>query len=173
MFNNLIKLTIMSKVTIAGVVVRTSKKDGREFLSITVVGDLDIVTSAKTGNQSLVAMKCNISSNLPVGMASSLIGQQIEGQVVKVPCTPYQWTNPTTAEVVELSHTYRYQKTAFHAPVGENAPAKANSGMGDAAATAKVLADKQANFSRLKAIGKAKRSAAEQAEFLVLAEEFA
>ena len=164
----------MSKVTIAGVVVRTSKKDGKEFLSITVVGDLDIVTSAKTGNQSLVAMKCNISSNLPVGMASSLIGQQIEGQVVKVPCPAYLWTNPTTAEVVELSHTYCYQKTAFHAPIGENAPAKANSGMSSAIDNQKAIADKQAQFAKLKAMGKVARDKAGlQEEFRVLAEEFA
>lgn len=124
----------MSQVTIADVQVRTSKTDGREFLSLTICGDLDIITT-KTGNQSLVAMKCNISSNLPISMADSLIGKTIEGTVVKVPCAAYSWTNPRTAEVVELSHTYRYQKTAFHTPTGENAPIKNGQSAGISAAS--------------------------------------
>ena len=121
-------------VTIAKAVVRQNKKDGNEFLSLTLVGGLDIITSAKTGNQSLVAMRCNITSNLPVELAGSLIGEKLEGTVVKVKCAPYQWTNPTTAEVMEISHTYRYQKSAAHAPVGEDTNATSGA---DAAALAK------------------------------------
>ena len=121
-------------VTVAKAVIRTNKKSGNEFLSLTLVGGLDIITSAKTGNQSLVAMRCNITSNLPVEMASSLIGEKLDGTVVKVKCAPYQWMNPTTAEVLEISHTYRYQKTANHAPIGEDTTA--TSGV-DAVAAAK------------------------------------
>jgi hypothetical protein len=112
-------------VQIADVVIRTSVKNGSEFLSLTIVGDLDIITSPTTGRQFLSAMKCNITSNLPISMGSSLVGKTLEGNVVRVNCPEYEWTNPSTAEVVKLSHTYRYQKSPMHQPTGENVVASA------------------------------------------------
>ena len=48
--------------------------------------------------------------------AKSLIGQELEGTVEKVPCEPYEITNEETGEVLELSHRWVFLKPGDRIP---------------------------------------------------------
>ena len=37
------------------------------------------------------------------------MNQKIEGEIVRVQCDPYDFTNPRTGEVITLTHTYAYR----------------------------------------------------------------
>ena len=37
-----------------------------------------------------------------------MVGEQLDGKIEKVQCTPYEFVIPQTGEVVELSHRWSY-----------------------------------------------------------------
>jgi hypothetical protein len=42
-------------------------------------------------------------------VAKMLIGQKIDGEIVKVIVPPYEFTNQRTGEVMQLQHSYAYR----------------------------------------------------------------
>jgi hypothetical protein len=49
-----------------------------------------------------------------------MIGQQIEGDIVRVEAEPYEYTNKTTGEVITLAHTYAYRPKGSMELLGES-----------------------------------------------------
>lgn len=94
-------------VTIIGFNERTSA-EGEKFFSLTVQGGIDMVASKTTGKFYATARKCSIPSTFDEVTCKALIGQQLPGDIKKVPCDPYDFAIPSTGEVIELSHTWEY-----------------------------------------------------------------
>lgn len=94
-------------VTVSDYAVRQNQ-DGESFVTLTLQGDVELVQSQTTGNFYATAKKCSISSTFNEQVAASLIGKQLPGRIVKQECETYEFVNPETAEVTELSHRWVY-----------------------------------------------------------------
>jgi hypothetical protein len=79
-----------------------------EFISLVVQGDIQLVQSKETGRFYATAFKCSIPSTFSEEVAASLIGSQISGSIVKVPCDPYEYTIEESGEVITLDFKYEY-----------------------------------------------------------------
>lgn len=85
------------------------RKDGETFITLELVGGLELIQSSKTGNFYASAKKCSIPSTFDEVTAKMMVGQKIEGEIVRVQCDPYDFVNPTTGEVTTLNYTYAYR----------------------------------------------------------------
>lgn len=95
-------------VTVTNFSVR-ERADGTTFISLELTGGLELVQSQTTGSFYATVRKCSIPSTFDEDVARSLIGQQIEGDVVRVPVPEYQYVNKRTGEVLTLQHSYAYR----------------------------------------------------------------
>lgn len=93
-------------VRIAQVHLRESPKGN--FISLELQGDIELIQSQTTGKFYATAKRCFITSTFDLPTATALIGQQIPGTIVRMQCTPYDFTNKETGEVMKLTHTYAY-----------------------------------------------------------------
>ena len=51
--------------------------------------------------------KCSVPCTLELAVAKSMVGEKMEGSIIKKPCEPYLYTNPK-GETIELEFTYEY-----------------------------------------------------------------
>ena len=65
--------------------------------------------SSTTGSFYATVRKCRIPSTFDANIAKMMVGQQIEGDIVRVQSDPYDYVSPTTGEVMTLQHTYAYR----------------------------------------------------------------
>lgn len=84
------------------------RKDGSTFISLELTGQAELIQSATTGKWYATVRKCRIPSTFDASIAQTMIGQRLPGEVVKVLCEPYDFTNPRTGEVMQLQHSYAY-----------------------------------------------------------------
>jgi hypothetical protein len=94
-------------VTISAYHVRQNQ-DGKSFITLELLGDVELIQSSNTGAFYATAKKCTISSTFPEEVAKTLIGKQLKGRIERVQCEPYEYTVKETGEVVTLTHTYSY-----------------------------------------------------------------
>ena len=85
------------------------KKDGSTFISLELTGGIEMVQSHNTGNFYATVRRCRIPSTFDANLAKQMIGQQLEGEVVRVTVEPYDYENKTTGEVMTLQHSYAYR----------------------------------------------------------------
>jgi hypothetical protein len=90
--------------------------EGKPFISLELMGDMELVQSAKTGRFYATTRRCFISSTFDEATAKRMIGKQMKGNIIKVEAEPYDYTIPETGEVIQLSHRYDYtpNETAHH-----------------------------------------------------------
>jgi hypothetical protein len=89
---------------------RISKNaDGEQFVSLILEGDLTMVQSKETGSWYATSKRASITSTFDEVKANKLIGRELPGQIIRKECEPYEYVLPETGEVIELSHTYRYE----------------------------------------------------------------
>ena len=88
---------------------RTSS-DGNEFFALILQGGLELIKSKETGNYYATAKTASITSTFTEEECGQLVGQEISGSIVKVPCEPYEYTVKETGEVVTLTHRWEYRK---------------------------------------------------------------
>jgi len=88
---------------------RVETKDGRTFISLELTGQAELVQSQSTGKFYATVRTCRIPSTFDAKVAESMIGQKIEGDIVRVQCDPYEYANKRTGEVMILQHSYAYQ----------------------------------------------------------------
>jgi hypothetical protein len=86
---------------------RRESEDGREFFTLTIEGDVEIVKS-ENGNFYMTARKTSIPTTFDEKVCQSMIGKQLPGDVEKVECDAYEYQNQETGEVITLHHTYNY-----------------------------------------------------------------
>lgn len=85
------------------------RKDGTPFTVLEISGGVELVQSEKTKRFYATLRKCNIPFTGTLETAKLMIGQKIEGEIVRSICEPYEFTNPRTGEVMRLQHTWGYQ----------------------------------------------------------------
>ena len=85
-------------------------KNGKDelFPVLIITGDLEIRTSKTSGKPYAAIAKMSIPCAFDEKTAHTMIGKQLKGEIQRVECEPYEYTNPDTAEVVTLTHTYQY-----------------------------------------------------------------
>lgn len=91
------------------------KKDGKSFMVLQIQGGVEMVQNATTGRFYATAKKCFIPCTFDELTAQSLIGTQINGCISRIDCDPYQYTVPSTGEIITLAHTYSYSPEETHA----------------------------------------------------------
>ena len=94
-------------VTVTNYHVR-QRKDGKEFVSLTLQGDIKMKQSQETGKFYATAKKCSITSTFDEQTAKNLIGTMMPGTIKRVESDPYDFTIQETGEVIKLAHSYEY-----------------------------------------------------------------
>jgi hypothetical protein len=89
---------------------RISKNaDGEQFVSLILEGELTLIQSQETGSWYATSKRASITSTFDEVKANKLIGRELPGSIIREECEPYEYVLPESGEVVELSHTYRYE----------------------------------------------------------------
>lgn len=83
-------------------------ENGDSFNILVVQGGLQTVKSKQTGRTYFTAKKARVSCTLDEATCQQMIGQQIDGHVIKVEVEPYEYTVPSTGEIITLTHSYQY-----------------------------------------------------------------
>ena len=106
-------------VTVTSYAVR-ERKDGTEFIALEISGGLEIQQSQSSGNFYATIKKCSIPSTFDENIAKSMIGQQLEGNVVRIDTEPYEYVNKRTGEVMILQHGYAYRPAGSMELIGHS-----------------------------------------------------
>jgi hypothetical protein len=85
------------------------KKDGTTFPVLEISGGVELVMSQTTQRYYATLRKCTIPFTGTMEVAKMMIGQKIEGEIVKVIVAPYEFVNQRTGEVMKLQHSYAYR----------------------------------------------------------------
>ena len=85
------------------------RKNGETFIALELVGGVELIQSSETGRFYATVRKCSIPSTLDESTAKMMLGQKIEGEIVRVQCDAYDFVNPRTGEVMTLNHSYAYR----------------------------------------------------------------
>ena len=96
------------------------RKDGTTFIALEISGGLEIQQSQTTGNFYATVKKCSIPSTFDENIAKTMIGQQIDGEVVRVETDPYEYVNKRTGEIMTLQHGYAYRPAGSMELIGES-----------------------------------------------------
>jgi hypothetical protein len=94
-------------ITITGYALRQSN-DGKQFISLQLQGDVEMVQSMQTGKFYATSKRCSMPSTFNEETAKALVGSRMPGSIERVECKPYDYAVPETGEVVTLAHTYEY-----------------------------------------------------------------
>lgn len=85
------------------------RKDGTKFITLELSGGLELIQSNGTGRFYATIRKCSIPSTFDENIAQMMVGQEIEGEIVRVMVDPYEFTNPRTGELLTLTHSFAYR----------------------------------------------------------------
>jgi hypothetical protein len=85
------------------------KKDGTTFPVLEISSGVELVLSQTTQRYYATLRKCTIPFTGTMDVAKMLIGQKIEGEIVKVIVAPYEFTNQRTGEIMKLQHSYAFR----------------------------------------------------------------
>ena len=83
-------------------------EDGKSFFVLEAQGGIEMIQSKVTGKFYATAKKAFIPATFDEITCKALIGTQMQGQIIKEECEPYEYVNKDTAEVITLSHRYVY-----------------------------------------------------------------
>ncbi|HWY11171.1 MAG TPA: hypothetical protein VN026_07600 [Bacteroidia bacterium] len=92
-------------ITIISAVERKNSKE-ETFVALILSGDVEMVKSQK-GKFYATTRKASVPSTLTLELAKKMIGQRMNGQIVKKPCEPYLYATDK-GEEIELDFTYEY-----------------------------------------------------------------
>lgn len=84
-------------------------KEGKEFITLELQGDVELVQSMETGRFYATARRCNISSTFDEVTAKAIIGTTMPGRIVRQNCDAYEYSVPESGEVIKLAHRWEYQ----------------------------------------------------------------
>ena len=84
-------------------------KDNKPFVSLELIGGLELVQSQNTGRFYATARRCFVSSTFNLETAKQFIGQKMPGKIVRIQCEPYEFTIPESGEVISLGFRYDFQ----------------------------------------------------------------
>ena len=84
------------------------KEDGSEFCTLKVQSGVQAVKSKETGKMYLTAKTANVPCTFSEEVCKSLIGSDLTGAIVKVDTEPYDYTVPSTGEIITLTSRNEY-----------------------------------------------------------------
>lgn len=93
--------------------------EGKTFVSLELSGGLELVQSQNTGRHYATIRKCRIPSTFNVEVAKRIVGSTLDGEIVRVEVDPYEYTIPSTGEIVKLAHSYSYKPVGSMVLQGE------------------------------------------------------
>lgn len=82
--------------------------EGKRYVSLELIGDVEMILSKQTGRFYATVKKCVISSSFDELTAKLMLGRNISGTIIKKECEPYPYTLAGTGEIVSLTHKYEY-----------------------------------------------------------------
>jgi len=85
------------------------KKDGTTFAVLEISGGVELVLSQGSNRYYATVRKCTIPFTGSLEVGKLMIGQKIEGEIVRVIVEPYEYVNQRTGEVMRLQHSYAYR----------------------------------------------------------------
>ena len=94
------------------------RKDGSTFITLELTGGVELVQSQTNGRYYATVRKCSVPSTFDSKVAEAMVGQKIDGDIVKVIVEPYEFTNPRTGEVMTLQHSFSYMPKDSHERIG-------------------------------------------------------
>jgi hypothetical protein len=106
----------MKKVIVTAYHLR-QRQDGGEFVALDLTGSLEIIVSEKTGKMYATTRKVSMPSTLDVSVAAMMVGTQLDGEIVRVPCDPYEYKTKT-GDVLNLAYRYAYQPPGSKETIG-------------------------------------------------------
>jgi hypothetical protein len=84
------------------------RKDGTKFISIELTGSAELIQAQTSGKWYATVRRCRIPSTFDENTAMAMVGQRLEGEIVKVIVPAYEYTDKKTGEVMTLQHSYAY-----------------------------------------------------------------
>ena len=84
------------------------REDGTTFCALEVQGGIEMVLSQKTNQYYATAKKTFISSTFDEETCKALIGTEIQGNVQKEECEPYEYVIKETGESIIMQHRFVY-----------------------------------------------------------------
>lgn len=87
-----------------------NKEDGTIFCTLEIQGGVEILQSKTTGKMYATVRSTTIPSTFDELTCQALLGQELEGTILKIDCEPYEYTVKETGEIIMLTHTYEYSK---------------------------------------------------------------
>ncbi|MHA8106309.1 hypothetical protein [Aquirufa sp. 5-AUSEE-100C1] len=106
-------------VIVSDYIEKVSTTTGESFVLLELSGGIELVQSQNTGKFYATSRKCRIPSTFSVDVAKLMVGQQIEGVVVRVETEPYEYINKVTGEMIVLAHSYAYRPKGSMELIGE------------------------------------------------------
>ena len=106
-------------VIVSDYIEKVSTTTGESFVLLELSGGIELVQSQNTGKFYATSRKCKIPSTFSVDVAKLMVGQQIEGDVVRVETEPYEYINKVTGEMIVLAHSYAYRPKGSLELIGE------------------------------------------------------
>ncbi len=85
-----------------------TNKEGKQFVSLELTGEVEMVQSSNTGRFYATAKRCSVTCTFSEEIAKTLIGKEMKGRIERVKSDPYEYTVKETGEVITLTHTYNY-----------------------------------------------------------------
>ena len=82
--------------------------DKGNYISLELMGDMELVQSTNTGRFYATARRCFIFSTFDEPTAKMMVGKQMPGSIVRKECDPYDYAIPETGEVIKLGYKYDY-----------------------------------------------------------------
>lgn len=83
-------------------------EEGKIFFVLEAQGGIEMIQSKVTGNFYATAKKAFIPATFDEATCKALVGTQMQGEIIKEECDPYEYVNKETGEVIMLSHRYVY-----------------------------------------------------------------
>jgi hypothetical protein len=104
------------------------RKDGSSFVVLEISGGVELVLSQKSQRYYATLRRVFIPFTGTLENAKLFIGQELEGEVVRLIVPKYEYLNKTTGEVMILQHAYAYspkdsRELVGHTRVDEMMPA--------------------------------------------------
>lgn len=83
-------------------------EEGKVFFVLEAQGGIEMIQSKVTGNFYATAKKAFIPATFDEATCRALIGTQMQGQIIKEECDPYEYINKESGEVIMMLHRYVY-----------------------------------------------------------------
>ncbi|MEW4922630.1 hypothetical protein [Algibacter sp. 2305UL17-15] len=84
-------------------------KTGDEFFVLVLEGGITPVRSKETGRMYFTQKTCTVPTTFDEDTCNQLIGQEFQGEIVKVKVPSFEYVLPESGDVITLEHRWEYK----------------------------------------------------------------